>query len=397
MRIAILHHCFVSRGGGERVAECLASMFPQADLYTMLASPQGVPASLQGRRLRTSFLQRVPGAAKGSAYVFPLYPLAARSLDLREYDLILSSDGSLGKGARVRDDAIHVCYCHSPMRALYDGHRQHYRAMRQMKRRFFLSTAPRIKRFDLAAAGRVSAFLANSYYVADRIKRLYGRDAAVVYPPVNLKLARLRDPGDSYLCAGSLLPYKRTELMIEACERLGRKLRIAGTGPEEAKLRKLAGPYTTFLGHLSDEQLWEEYARCKALLFAADEDFGLVPVEVQACGRPVLAFGFGGSLETVRAGDPQVLFRPRDPETVEDIRKAPTGIYFSPQTAESLAVSILQFEREPGRFRPESCIAHAAQFSTEMFMRRITYVIDQIVPEALRDMATSEQAMMAIS
>ena len=269
--------------------------------------------------------------------------------------------------------------------------------MKQPGRKLFTMIAPRVRRFDLAAAAQVNVFLANSYYVANRIKRLYGREAAVVYPPVQLEMARQNDPGDHYLCAGSLVSYKKTEIMIEACERLGRKLRIAGTGPEEVRLRKLAGPYTTFLGHLPDEELWDEYSRCRALLFAADEDFGLVPVEVQACGRPVLAFGFGGSLETVRAEDPQILYAPRDQQTVDEIKRAPTGLYFSPQTAESLAISILRFEQSPGRFLPDNAIAHARKFSTEMFTQRMIHVIREVAPEALPQMAPVDQVSRLVS
>ncbi len=387
MRVAILHHWFLTRGGGERVAECLASLFPQADLYAMFCSESAIFGSIKDRSIHTSVLQKIPGSIRAHTYFLPLYPAAARSIDLRAYDLVISSDAGLAKGARIRKDAVHICYCHSPMRLLYDGYRQQCRAMKQPGRKLFTMIAPRVRRFDLAAASRVDVFLANSYYVADRIQRLYGREATVVYPPVDVRLARQNEPGDHYLCAGSLVNYKRTEIMIEACERLGRKLRIAGTGPEEARLRKLAGPYTTFLGHLSDEELWDEYSRCRALLFAADEDFGLVPLEVQACGRPVLAFGFGGSLETVLAEDPQILYASRDQQAEDEIKRAPTGLYFSPQTAESLAIAILRFEQEPGRFRPGNAVAHAGKFSTETFLRHMADVIRRAAPAALPQMA----------
>lgn len=397
MRIAVLHHWFVTRGGGERVAECIASLFPSADLFTMLLNPQAVPATLRRRNIRTSFLQTVPASSRIHRHLMPLYPMAARSIDLRDYDLVISSDAGPVKGARIRKDAVHLCYCHSPMRYLYDGYEQYSRSMRPTVRRVFSTTAPYVRRADRAAAQRVTGFIANSHYVAERIQRLYGRTSDVVYPPIDISRARQNTPGDHYLVAGRLVAYKRTEIMIEACERLGRNLRIAGTGPEEKRLRALAGPHTTFLGELSDEALWDEYSRCRALLFAADEDFGMVPLEVQACGRPVLAFGFGGSLETVRGENPPVTYAPRTSEEIRESRLAPTGMYFTPQTAEALAATIFRFEADQQRFSPVAAQQYAAHFDTPIFLTHLRDLVLHHMPSVAGNINTVEAAMQTLA
>ncbi len=382
LRVAVLHHWFVTRGGGERVAECLAALLPTADIFTLLHAPEGVPDSLSKRRLTASFLQKVPGAAHRHREWMPLYPEAARSIDLRGYDLVVSSDSGPVKGARLREGTPHLCYCHSPMRYLYDGFASYRASMPALKRLLFTLTAPRVRRADRLAAESVTRFIANSHYVARRIQASYGRDAEVIHPPIDLHRAHLDTPSDAYLAAGRLVPYKKTELMIEACAQLGRPLRIAGSGPEEARLRRLAGPGVTFLGALSSVQLWQAYSRCRALLFAADEDFGMVPLEAQSCGRPVIAYGVGGSLETVRGSED-------DP--------APTGLFFGEQTAESLAAAILRFEARESTFHPAAAQAHAAQFGTPIFLAGMRDAILSMMPSAEPALATVEQALATVS
>jgi len=366
VRVAVVHHWFVTRGGGERVAECIASLFPEAEIFTLVARPEGVPATLAGRKLHTSLLQRIPFATSHHRHLMPLYPRATETLDLRGFDLVISSDSGPVKGVNIDAGAVHLCYCHSPMRYLYDGYESYRAQMGGVVRAVFSASAGRLRRWDLQAAQRVTWFVANSRYVAERIHRIYGRESAVIHPPIDLRLARsVSVPGEHYLCAGRLVGYKRTELMIEACRRIGRRLRIAGVGPELARLQRLAGPETTFLGELSDEQLWQQYAECRALLFAADEDFGMVPLEAQACGRPVIAYGAGGSLETVVGTGP-----------------APTGIYFDAQTVESLVEGIGRFEAEESRFDPARCRSWAAEFSTPVFLDNLRAFIVSKVPEA---------------
>ena len=372
MRVAIVHHWFVTKGGGERVAECLASLFPKAELFTLMTAPEGLPEVLRNRILHTSFLQSIPLARSHHRHMMPLYPAAARSLDLRGFDLVISSDSGPVKAVHVDSGAVHICYCHSPMRYLYDGYEQYRTQMKGAVRMLFTASAGFVRRADVSAAQRVTWFIANSHYVAERIHRVYGRDAEVIHPPIDLSLARLAVPGDHYLCAGRLVGYKRTELLMKACRRLGRKLRIAGTGPEEARLRCLAGPEVTFLGQLSDDALWQQYAECRALLFAADEDFGMVPLEAQACGRPVICYGVGGSLETVRGSGPN-----------------PTGVYFPVQSTESVREAMERFEAHEQEFAPPVIQAWAAAFGTPVFLRKTREFLLARVPAAASAMEGS--------
>ncbi len=372
MRVAVLHHWFVTRGGGERVAECIASLFPAADLFTLLSRPEGLPATLRERVLHTSPLQRLPWASKFHRHLLPLYPRATEALDLRGFDLVLSSDSGPIKGVRLSPGAVHICYCHSPMRYLWDGFETYRQSMGPFTRLAFSAVAGPLRRWDQAAASRVTYFVANSVYIANRIRRCYGREAEVVYPPIDLERAPppgAAAPEGHYLCAGRLVAYKRTDVAIEACARLGRPLRVAGTGPEEPRLRRLAartGASVEFLGELPDGQLWAEYARCRALLFVADEDFGMVPLEAQACGRPVIAYGAGGSLETVRGTGPHR-----------------TGAYFAEQTPASAAEAMLAWEAigEP-QFNPCDARNWAGEFSTLLFLQRFRDLVLHHAPSA---------------
>ena len=221
MRVAIVHHWFVTRGGGERVAECIAALFPSAEIFTLVSSPTGIPSTFANRTLHNSFLQHLPLATTHHRHFLPLYPAAAEALDLRGFDLVLSSDSGPVKGVRLSPGAIHICYCHSPMRYLWDGYEQYRSAMGPLTRTIFTAVAPSIRRWDRAAAQRVTFFLANSHYVADRIQRCYHRDSTVIHPPIDLHRATSTEtPGDHYLCAGRLVSYKRTDILIEACRRI---------------------------------------------------------------------------------------------------------------------------------------------------------------------------------
>ncbi len=389
MKVAVVHHWFVTRGGGERVAECIAALFPQAELFTLVSGPGGLPASLASRTLHNSFLQRLPLARSHHRHFLPFYPAATERLDLRGFDLVLSSDSGPVKGVRLDPGAVHICYCHSPMRYLWDGYQSYRAEMSGLTRLAFTLTAPRVRKWDDAAAQRVTHFLANSCYVADRIERFYGRDARVIHPPIDLHRAEaLKDvtPGEHYLCAGRLVAYKRTELLMEACLQLGRRLRIMGTGPEEPRLRRRAAAHPNaalieFLGELPTDAWWQQYAQCRALLFAADEDFGMVPLEAQACGRPVIAYGHGGSLETVRGAGAE-----------------PTGAYFAEQTMESAAAAILQWEQtgEPG-FRPAAARTWATGFATPIFLERYRQFVLDHVPAAAADCVSAETAAQVVA
>ena len=390
MRIAVVHHWFVTRGGGERVAECIAALFPSAEIFTLVSSPAGLPRTLAQRVVHTSFLQKMPLGPTHHRHFLPLYPAATERLELRGFDLVLSSDSGPVKGVRLDPGATHICYCHSPMRYLWDGYESYRASMSGVTRAVFSAAAPKVRRWDAEAAQRVTWFLANSHYVADRIQRSYGRESEVIHPPIELARAELirgefpdAEPSDHYLCAGRLVSYKRTEILIAACRKLGRKLRIAGTGPEEARLRREAAgdPLIEFLGEISTENLWREFARCRALLFAADEDFGMVPLEVQACGRPVIAYGVGGSLETVRGSGDECLR---------------TGTYFAEQTADSAAEAIQEWERSgEACFKTENARAWARSFATPVFLEHYRNFVLKHAPAAAQHV-TSVAAAAAI-
>jgi glycosyltransferase involved in cell wall biosynthesis len=376
VRVAIAHHWFVTQGGGERVAEVLGGLFPQADIFTLVSDSEYLPQGLAGRRLTNSFLQKIPGARRVHRHMLPLYPLAAEHLDLTDYDLVLSSDSGPIKGVRTRHDAVHVCYCHSPMRYLWDGYTDYLDSMPLIAKLPFALSARYVRRWDYTAAQRVTHFIANSRYVAERIQRAYGRSSEVIHPPIDTHRGFIAaSTEDYYLAAGRLVPYKKTEILIEACNRLRRKLRVAGVGPDLERLRRMAGPTIEFVGKLSTPDLWNAYAHCRALLFAADEDFGMIPLEAQACGRPVVAYGKGGSLETVRSEDLDA-----------------TGVFFERQTPESVTEAILRFESKENSFDPKTIQAHAHCFDVEVFVEQIRRFLNHVAPGNLSEANTEKPA-----
>jgi len=372
MRVAIVHHWFVTQGGGERVAEVIGEMFPEADLFTLVAEPSFVPPGLAARRRTVSLLQSLPGGSRIHRHLLPLYPFAVEQLDLTGYDLVLSSDSGPMKGVITHQDAVHICYCHSPMRYLWDGYHEYAGRMSGLSRLAFALSAHYVRGWDYQAAQRVTHFIANSEYVARRISHFYGRSSTVINPPIDTDHGFIaNDPGTYYLAVGRLVGYKRTDILIEACNRLGRELRIVGEGPEMKRLRSIAGPTIRFLGKLNNSDLWDAYAGCRALLFAADEDFGMVALEAQACGRPVIAFGKGGSLETVRGCPDDSLGDKQKLDTA-------TGVFFFEQTEEAVARAMLRFEALESDLSPLVIQDHARQFDTGIFKERMWNYISEV-------------------
>jgi glycosyltransferase involved in cell wall biosynthesis len=368
VKVAIVHHWFVSQGGGERVAEVLAEMYPSADIFTLVADPGQVPPGLRRRTVRTSFINRLPFAGRIYRQLLPLYPRAVERLDLRGYDLVLTSDSGPMKGVAVSASAAHICYCHSPMRYLWDQYHHYRRTMGPLARAVFGASAGYVRSWDQRAAQRVTHFVANSRYVASRILEYYGRRSSVIYPPVDTAAGYLSNtPGDgAYLTVGRLVPYKRIDVLIQACNLLGRELRIIGTGPEESRLRVQAGRTIKFLGNVDEASLWREYANCRAFLFAAEEDFGMALVEAQSCGRPVIALGKGGALETVVSSN-------RSTASPQD-----TCVLFDHQNPECVVKAILCFEAAEHRFDPYVIRRHAQRFSVEAFRSNFQKLVDGI-------------------
>jgi glycosyltransferase involved in cell wall biosynthesis len=387
LRVAITYHYSLSLGGSERVLEELARMYPEADFFALIVDPALVPNALQGRKITTSFLDRIPSGKRIYRLLLPLYPLAVECLDLSGYDLVISADGAATKGVITDPGTVHLCYCHSPPRSYWDQYAVNRRTMPWLVRAAFGPISQYMRLWDFVAAQRIDGFITNSAYVAERVRKYYRRESTVIYPPVDVNGAFVVDRcEDSYLSVGRLVSGKRVDVAIEACNRLERRLQIVGTGPEERRLRALAGPTIEFLGRLSDAELKGKYAHCRALLFAADEDFGLVSVEAQAHGRPVIAYGHGGSLETVRGVWADEIDR-NSPEVRAGLY---TGVFFSDQSEVSLANAILGFERIEECLDPRAIHEHARRFDTEVFVAAIRkYVAEQLESRHREHHATS--------
>lgn len=358
LRVAIVHYWLVSMRGGEKVVEELCRMFPDADIFTLVCNRDRLSAFLQARTIHTSFLQKIPGAQRHYTKMLPLMPFALEHFDLQDYDLVLSSESGPAKGVITRADALHICYCHSPMRYIWDQFHVYRHGLSWPGRALMTATAPILRAWDVTTATRVDAFVANSAYVANRIRRFYDREATVIHPPVAVDDFTIGSGrGDFYLYAGQLTAYKRPDIAVRACSESGRKLVVIGEGEQEAFLKSIAGPTVQFLGHQPFPVLRDHLSRCRALLFPGVEDFGILPVEAMASGRPVLAFDAGGARETVSS--PAVGFR------------------FARQTPEALLEAIEGFERVEDDMDATLIREHAAQFSSATFRNRLTAFIEQ--------------------
>ena len=358
-RVALVHDWLDTWRGGENVLAEMLRIYPQADLFALVDFlPDAVRQRLQGRRAVTSFLQRLPGARRHFRACLPLFPRAVESLDISGYDIVLSSSHAVAKGVRTRPDQLHICYCHTPMRYAWDLREQYLDASG-------LAAGPRgaiarrmldrLREWDRGASDRVSAFVANSEFIRARIKRCYGRDSTVIAPPVDTDFftpGGVR--GDDYVTASRWVPYKRVDLIVSAFRELPeRRLVVVGDGPDAARVHAAAGPNIEFVGEVARERLRELLRGARAFLFAAEEDFGILPLEAQAVGTPVIAFGRGGVLETVRGLDD----------------RAPTGVFFVEQTPAAIANAVRRFEADAPRIRPEACRTNAERFSAERFRR----------------------------
>ena len=351
-KIALVHDWLVSMRGGERVLEVLCTLFPDAHLFTLVHQKGSLSLPIERMKIQTSFLQQMPLGVSHYQYYLPVFPYAAQSLDASDYDLVISSSSAVAKSVKTRTDGLHICYCHTPTRYLWDQYDQYFgkgraslatRVAMRMVRDY-------LRRWDVATARDVHYFIANSRYVQERIKRIYDRDAEVIYPPVDVKRFSVSAQQDGYfLIVSALVPYKRIDLAIHAFNTLGVRLLIIGTGSEEKKLKAIAKPNIEFLGAVHDDDVKKYYEKCRAVIFPGEEDFGIVPAEAMACGKPVIAFGKGGARETI----------------VDGI----TGVFFHEQTALSLMGAVNRYERMS--FDPYRIRAHVEQFDKEIFTSAI--------------------------
>lgn len=367
LRVAIVHPFLIGQGGGEKVIDALAAMFPRAEFFTLLLDPASLSPALHGRVIHASVLNRGARAWRYYQHLNPFYDVAARRHDLTGFDLVISSGGPGAKTVRVPSGTPHIHYCHSPVRYLWDQHAVWMERLPWGMRQLFALSARAQRRRDLAGAARVDAFVANSDYIGARIARYYGRESVTVYPPVELSATVPAERGgDYYLTVGRLVPGKRAELLVEACNHLGRKLVVAGGGPELARLQALAGPTVEIAGRVSEARLADLYAGARAFLFAADEDFGIATVEAQSHGLPAIALGTGGSLEILSEGDATT---------------PPDAIFFSEQSVESVAAAITRFEAIEPQFERRLIQRRADRFGSLRFRRDILAVIGKVLAE----------------
>jgi glycosyltransferase involved in cell wall biosynthesis len=348
MRVALVHDWLTGMRGGEKVLEVLCELLPGADLFTLVHRRGSVSPAIESHRIRTSFVQRLPWGVEGYRRYLPLFPLAAEQFDLDSYDFVVSSSHCAAKAVVVPGRALHLCYCHSPMRYAWDQFDAYFGPARVgavASRWFYRPVMARLARWDAATASRVNRFVANSRHIAERIRRYYNRVATVVYPPVDTVFFHPAPvvPDSHFLVVSALVPYKRVDLAMAACTKMGVPLRIVGDGPDRLRLQAQAGPGVEFLGALSDEGVREEYRRARAVILPGEEDFGIVPVEAQACGRPVVALAKGGVLETVRDGETGVLF---DASNVDALVDALERVSLMEFNSSQLRQHAEQFSRE---------------------------------------------------
>jgi len=366
MRIALVHDYLSQYGGGERVLEAFCSLFPQAPIYTLLYEKKRTGFAFEGRKIYTSFLQKIPLAKTHHRPFMFLMPLAVEQFDFSKYDLVLSDSASYAKGIITKPETCHICYCHTPIRYAWDDSHRYIEEFGYP--RIFKKIIPflmnYIRLWDEQAAQRVDYFIANSYYVAKRIRKYYHRESKVIYPPVRTDIFYIASqPADYFLMVGRFLAYKRFDLAIRAFNQLGLPLKIVGDGPERKKLQKIARDNIQFLGLVPDFKLRDLYAHCQALIFPQEEDFGIVAVEAMASGRPVIAYQAGGVLETVKEGE--------------------TGLFFAQQEVDCLVEVLRKFRSSD--FSSSQIREHALKFSEDRFKKEIQEFINQCLENFRRN------------
>ena len=351
-RVAIIHYWMLTMRGGERVVERLLELFPGADLFTHVVDSEKMSSKIRSSRISTTFINRLPFSRRLYQYYLPLMPMALEELDLRGYDLIISSEAGPAKGVITPPDSTHICYCHSPMRYLWDQYLTYKNEANPIARMAMPALYHKLRKWDVTSSALVDDFVANSEFVRSRIRKVWRRDATVIHPPVGVDLFSPSDQiEDYYLWVGQMVPYKRPDLAVETFTRNGLPLVMVGTGSMTKKLRASAGPNVRFVERMDFSTLRETFARAKAFLMTAEEDFGITPVEAMAAGRPVIGYGRGGLRDSVVDGS--------------------TGLYFDRQDIESMQDAIDRFERFITHFNPLESVARARLFAPEEFDRKM--------------------------
>ncbi len=352
MKVAIVHDWLTGMRGGERVLEILCRLYPEAPIYTLFYNPARVSETINKHNVRTSFLQKLPFSIKCYRRYLPLFPVAVEQFDFRKYDMVISSSHCVAKGALTAPDTLHICYCYTPLRYGWDMYQEYFGGKKAgfPEKSIIWPVMNYLRMWDAASSSRVDEFIAISHAVARRIEKYYRREAAVIHPPVDTSFFVPGNTQDNYfLVVSSMVPYKRVDIAVHAFNELGLPLRVVGGGPLRKTIQRKAKSNVEFLGEVSDRELLGLYQGCRALVFAGIEDFGIAPLEVQAAGRPVIAYGKGGLLETVVEGK--------------------TGIFFEEQSADSLIDAVKRFEKT--EFSPELIRNHSLNFDTEIFKHKL--------------------------
>ena len=364
MRVAIIHEWLVTVGGADKVTKAILDLYPEADVFTLVAKKTICDElAIPWEKVHTSFIQRLPFATKKHRLYLPLYPFAVEQFDLRGYDLVISSSHCVAKGVLTKEDQLHICYCHSPIRYVWDMYNEYLeeshltKGLKSWLVRYLLH---RIRKWDMLSSFRVDHYISNSDFVGRRIKETYRREATTIHPNIDISNFELcEDKQDYYMTSSRLVAYKKIDMVIEAFSKMpDKKLVVVGGGPNLETYKKLAGPNVTVMGYQPFEVLKERMQHAKAFVFAADEDFGMIPIEAESCGTPVIAFGHGGSLETVSEGK--------------------TGLFFKEQTPEAIVDAVKRFESMGDRpFDYKECRRWAEGFSEERFKREIKEFVEQ--------------------
>ena len=360
-RIALVHDWLVTMRGGEKCFEVLCELFPNAEVFTVVHKKGALSPPIERMNIHTSFLQRMPFGVSHYQRYLPMLPNAIEQFDLKDFELVISSSHAVAKGVRPGKNAPHICYCHTPMRYIWDQYEQYFGKDRAglVTRAAIRVLLPKLRRWDIETAQLVHRFVANSRNVQERIRRIYNRPAEVIYPPVDVgQFTPSSEEEGYYLIVSALVPYKRIDIAIEAFNALGEKLVIVGTGSEMPRFQRMASSNIEFTGWVDDTRLVRYYQGCRSLIFPGEEDFGIAPVEAMACGKPVVAFGRGGALETV-----------------VDSGDFSTGVFFHHQTAESLIEAVRQLERRS--FDPLRLQAHALRFDRSVYKQRMLEFVKQ--------------------
>jgi len=365
MRVALIHYWLVTWRGGEKVLKAISDLYPEADIFSHVCVPGLVRRELPGKTVKTTFIGRLPLARRYYQKYLPLMPLALEQLDLSKYDLVISNESGPAKGVIVGPRTLHLCYCLSPMRYLWDMYPDYYAGAGRLTRALMPPLLHRLRIWDQVSAQRIDKYVAISNFVASRIAKYYRRDSTVIFPPVAVHDFEVSEHHeDFYLSVGQLVAYKRADLLVDAFNQLGRRLIIIGEGELLAKLKKIAKPNISFLGSQPLSVIRDHYSRCKALVFPGVEDFGIVPVEAMASGKPVLALAAGGALDTVVDGE--------------------SGILYPDQSAQGVIGAIRRFEGLQGQFNPKMIRAQAERFTLDRFNREFRSAVDGLMAGAPR-------------